>query len=169
VLALGHWGELHRDRGEYEQAEEKLRQAIETGKQIELTFYLSGIFYHLAELLHRAGRIGEAGPVCREAMHLLREDGRMELLFSCELLSWRIRAASEPQAAIAGLGELLARANGDDQRAEAMLSLYRIAGGESYRADAARLYQTLWQQCPLEQYRRALRELGKEVHAEQKG
>jgi tetratricopeptide (TPR) repeat protein len=169
VLALGHWGELHAALDEPAAAEDCLRRAIAAGKRIELAYYPSSIVYNLAELYWRTGRSAEAAATCREALQMLQQDRRDALAYSCRMLGCRIGAAHDRPAAVAELQRLLAGADGDDQRAEALLSLHRVAGGGRYREDAAQLYRTLWQQCPLEQYRRALSELSSDGPPPQEG
>jgi class 3 adenylate cyclase/tetratricopeptide (TPR) repeat protein len=156
---LGQAGRALAAAGRVGDAEAVFRRAIDLGRGLDRTLYLTVSLLGLAELCVDQGRIDEGTALNAELASLAEEVQEDEMRFSSELLALRIagaRGGAWRERATAMLG----RWTEPPRRAAVHRAVWRLdPGDDESRRTAAALFAATWARSPDDHTRSAYREL----------
>jgi tetratricopeptide (TPR) repeat protein len=161
ILSYGYYmlGIVQEEKGWPGPAQKAMEQAVEVGRSIDFEKYLCGYLSRLAKFHLEQGRPELAQAMIPEAKEIAVRVNRLDVAFDLDVLSARLQAEGNKEAAIEQLKTLAPSAPDDDQKAAVLLQIYRLAGGEAYRRQAAELFRKLCDKTPSYLYRKTLAEL----------
>jgi class 3 adenylate cyclase/tetratricopeptide (TPR) repeat protein len=150
--------------GDLRSAEHRFTLAIRLVRTLNASHFLLSEWLHaLAQLLHSAGRPGEAEPLNDEALAVAVLHGERDIELRARLLSLRLQVALghvRPSDAALELRVLEHAWTGTPERAAIMEALVEFCPAEAgTRATAAALYRELYERAPNVEYRRAFERL----------
>ncbi|MDP2806553.1 MAG: tetratricopeptide repeat protein [bacterium] len=161
ILSYGSYklGVAHSENGNFTEAQKAFDQSVEVARSIGFNHYLCGYLSRLAKLHLEQGRPDLARLYITEAKEIAARVNRPDVMFDLDVLSARLAATENKETAIEKLQAIIPTAANDAQKAEVLLQIYRLAGGEDYRQQAAELFRKLYDKIPNYQYKKTLAEL----------
>ncbi|MDO9390747.1 MAG: hypothetical protein Q7U71_03125, partial [bacterium] len=161
ILSYGSYmlGVTHSEKGDFTEAQQAFVQSIEVARSFGFNHYLCGYLARLAKLYLENGHPCQALALIPEAREMAQKTKRQNVLFELDVLLARLAAAENKETAIEQLKTLVPSAPDDDQKAAVLLQIYRLAGGEACRREAAELFRKLYDKTPAYLYKKTLAEL----------
>ena len=163
AVAVGNMADTYSVQDRYDEAEELYSRAIALCRRLNIPYYLCEYLYTNAEMYVRQGRYTEAWSLNEEALAVATQIGEKEAQFKAQLLSIRLRVASDQcdrSVALDELTRMLGEWTKDEEQAALRYELWRLdRDQEAHRQAAAELYRNLYARTPNVEYRKRYEEL----------
>jgi tetratricopeptide (TPR) repeat protein len=142
--------------GNDDDAHRLFTRAVELARRLGAPYFVGYSLHHQAELYAERGRYEQAARLNSEALELAREHREREIEVRAELLSIRldVKLGVPREAAAARLRELLAIWTEPAERAALLDLLDELNPTPDVRAEAAKLYSSLYEQSPSVEHRK---------------
>ncbi|MBO4441303.1 tetratricopeptide repeat protein [bacterium] len=159
AIANAMSGNIEKRIGNYDLSYECYDKAIKLGEKLNIASINCEFQYEMADLLYRMGRYDEAADVDEKALKTSREVKRASIIFSCELLKWKIAAQKDPGSAIGNIKAMLENETNKENLADIYFELFMITRDEKYRAEAATLFESLYSVAPKAIYKEKISDM----------
>ena len=142
AVASFNLGEISKEQGNTQRAEELFQQAISYARQ-QSRYLLCQFLAGYADLRLRQQRLTEALESSREAQAIAQELHLTDVVWTSRLLQARIAAAVDRPAGLVQMERLLNEPSDDPAAAEVHYWLFQNGGGETHRQAALEIYRSL--------------------------
>jgi tetratricopeptide (TPR) repeat protein len=152
-------GDCYLETGQLDLAEKAFNKSITAGKEDSQEPFYMGAYRGLARLENLRGQSQRAMEYCRRFLELSEKYNDRNYIFEGRVLECLIKKVTDPEAAIAGLSELLTRAGSDANKAEVLYWRWEIRRTARDRQEALEALKLAAAQTPSALYETRLNRL----------
>ena len=148
ALAYAMEGNIEKHIGKYDVSFKCYDSAIELGEKLNIASLTCEFLYENADLLHKMGRYDDASAMDEKALKISEEVKRASIIFSCELLKWKLVAQKDPESAVKNIKAMLENETNQENQADIYFELFMITRDEQYKNEATKLFESLYSVAP---------------------
>jgi predicted ATPase/class 3 adenylate cyclase len=150
---------IYNNKDEYIKSEEYFKHATELALEMNIKGILPQCWHEIAYLKFNDGLYDESKEANNRAKCYASEEENSEIIFSCTILSHKLRALENPEEAISLLSQMLETEKEEVNLATLHYEIYQINDNHFHGKEALKLYKKLYANTPNIEFKKRIDEL----------